>query len=191
MSADPPGDVSRLLAAIQDGEAGAKDQLCRVLYAELHRMAEGLLAQERQGHSLQASDLINEVLLRLLQDDVLARAPNHHYLFGAAAEAMRRLLVDHARRRRTQKRGGDWRRTPLDDALDAYEGRNIDLLALNEALERLQALHPRQYRVVDEYHFGGFTMREIAEHLGVSEATVCNDFKRAQQWLAVQVGGEL
>jgi RNA polymerase sigma factor (TIGR02999 family) len=188
MTAIPSSLVSQLLAAVRGGDDQARERLCGLLQAELRGLAEALLRRERDGHTWQASDLVQNALLQLLQDGTLGQAPNRAYLFGAAAEAMRRLLVDHARRRAAAKRGGGWKRTPLDEILDHYASRNIDLVALDEALGRLRELHPRQHRVVDEYHFGGYSMREIAGHLGVSEATVCTDFQRAQQWLAAQLG---
>jgi RNA polymerase sigma factor (TIGR02999 family) len=188
MTPTSPGSVSQLLAAIHGGDAGARERLCGLLRDELRGLAEALLRRERPGHSWQASDLIQDVLLHLLRDGTLDQAPNRAYLFGAAAEAMRRLLVEHARSRRAAKRGGGWERTPLDAVLETYESQHIDLLALDEALEGLKRLHPRQHQVVELYHFGGLAMREIAGHLGVSEATVSTDFKRAQQWLASQLG---
>src|SRR5262249_14805833 len=160
------------------------------LVAELQSQAERALGRERPGHTLQPADLVQEVFLRLLEGDVLAKAPNRAYLFGAASTALRRVLVDYARRRGTTKHGGSHQRVPLlDDALERYAQNHLDLLALHEALEVLQTLHARQCQVVDEYHFGGYTLREIAEHLGVSEATVCLDLQRAQLWLAARLKG--
>jgi RNA polymerase sigma factor (TIGR02999 family) len=101
---------------------------------------------------------------------------------------MRHVLVDYARRRKTAIRGGGWRRTPFDNLLDHYASQQIDLVALHDALDRLRTLHPRQYQIVEALHFGGFTLREVAEHLGVSEATVSIDFKRAKLWLATRLG---
>jgi RNA polymerase sigma factor (TIGR02999 family) len=190
MAAQLPGTVTRLLEDIRQGDLHAQDQPVQVIYTELHRLAEGSLRRERIGHTLHPTDLLHEVFLRLLEDDVLSKAHNRAYLFGAASRAMRRILVDYARTRAAAKRGGNWQRTSLDDILDNYESKRIDLLALHEALESLQALNPRQRQIVDEHHFGGFTMREIGEHLGVSEATVWSDFKRAQLWLAAQLGQE-
>jgi len=127
----------------------------------------------------------------LLEGDVLDNAPDRAYLFGAASTAMRRVLVEYARKRATIKHGGAHQRIAmLDEALDHYSSTKIDLLALHEALEMLQTLNPRQCRIVDEYHFGGFTLREIGEHLNVSEATVSIDLKRAQLWLATRLDGE-
>jgi RNA polymerase sigma factor (TIGR02999 family) len=190
MTSQSPATVTRLLEDVRRGEAGAADQLARLLGEELYQLARGALRRERAGHTLSTADLVNEVFLRLLEDEVWDRAENRAYLFGAVARALRQVLVHHARKRDAARRGGDWKRTPLDEALERCERERIDLFALNEALERLGALHPRQRQVVDEYHFGGYTLREIAEHLGVSEATVCADWQRARLWLAEELGPE-
>jgi RNA polymerase sigma factor (TIGR02999 family) len=188
MTAELQGTVTQLLEAARGGDAQARERLGQLLCAELHGLAERSLRRERPGHTLRPTDLLNEAFLRLLEGDVLSKAPNRAYLFGAAAQALRWVLVDHARRRAAARHGGGWRRTPLDDVLDEYEGRRIDLVALHEALEALEALHSRQRQIVDEYHFGGFTLREIAEHLGVSEATVSTDLHRALRWLRLRMG---
>jgi RNA polymerase sigma factor (TIGR02999 family) len=190
MSGEAPGTVTGLLDDIRRGEAGAADQLAQLLGAELYQLARGALRRERAGHTLSTTDLVHEVFLRLMEGEVWDKAENRAYLFGAVSRALRQVLVDHARKRAAAKHGGDWKRTPLDEALEKYERERIDLLALNEALEKLGTLHPRQRQVVDAYHFGGYTLREIAEHLGVSEATVCTDWQRARLWLATQLGPE-
>jgi RNA polymerase sigma factor (TIGR02999 family) len=186
MTPMPPGEFTLLLVAAQDGDAGARERVFGQLSDEIRGLAERSLRGERHGHAWRASDLIQQVLLRLVQGEVLEQAPNRAYLFGAAARAMRCVLVDFARK--PEPPGG--RLAPLlEAALVSYQNRGIDLLALHDALEQLEALHPRQRQVVDEYHFGGYTLREIAAHLGVSEATVCTDLKRAQQWLRAQLEG--
>jgi RNA polymerase sigma factor (TIGR02999 family) len=192
MTGDLPGTVSRLLEGVHRGDDGAREQLGHLLVAELRQQAEFALRRERAGHTLQPSDLVQEVFVRLLEGDVLEKATNRAYLFGAASTALRRILVDYARKRGAARHGGGQERVPLlDEALERYAQDHLDVLALHEALERLQALHPRQCQIIDEYHFGGYTLREIAEHLGVSEPTVCLDLKRAQLWLAAQLGEEL
>jgi RNA polymerase sigma factor (TIGR02999 family) len=188
MTSELPGTVTRLLEDLHWGDAQAADRLVRLIGAELHNLANAALRRERAGHTLSSTDLVHEVFLRILVGDVLSKAENRAHLFGSASRAMRCVLVDHARKRASQKHGGGWKRTPLDEVLENYESKRIDLAALHEALEALGALHPRQRQIVDEYHFGGFTLREIAEHLGVSEATVSNDFERARLWLAAQLG---
>jgi RNA polymerase sigma-70 factor, ECF subfamily len=183
------GTFSRLLGAIHQGDHLAREQLGELMVAELRRQAESMLRKERAGHTLQPADLVQEVFVRLLEGGVLDKAPNRAYLFGAASMALRRVLVDYARKRGAARHGGGQQRVPLlDEALERYAQSNLDVLALNEALDGLQTLHERQCRIVDEYHFGGYTLREIAEHLGVSEATVSVDLKRAQLWLAARLG---
>jgi RNA polymerase sigma factor (TIGR02999 family) len=187
----PPGTVSQLLADVHAGNGKAKDQLASLLMVELQSLAERFMQRERVGHTLQPGDLVQEVFVRLLQGEVLDKAMNRGYLFGAAFMAMRRVLVEYARKRATTKHGGDQKRIPmLDDAIGHYTTMKLDLVALHESLETLQTLNPRQCRIVDEYHFGGFTLREIAEHLEVSEATVSIDLKRAQLWLAARLEGK-
>jgi RNA polymerase sigma factor (TIGR02999 family) len=183
--------VSQLLAGAHAGDGSAKEQLALLLSVELQGLAERYMRRERVGHTLQPGDLVQEVFVRLLQGEVIDKAFNRAYLFGAASTAMRRVLVEYARKRATTKHGGAQKRIPmLDDAIDHYQSLKLDLAALDEALDALEALNPRQCRIVDEYHFGGFTLREIAEHLEVSEATVSIDLKRAQLWLAARLGGE-
>jgi RNA polymerase sigma-70 factor, ECF subfamily len=190
MPSESPGTMTRLLEDVRRGEAGAAEQVVQVLRAELYQLAQGALRRERAGHTLSTTDLVHEVLLRLMEDDVWTKAENRAYLFGAASRALRQVLVDHARKRAAARHGGDWQRTPLDEALERCARERIDLLALDEALEKLGTLHPRQRQIVDAYHFGGYTMREIAEHLNISEATVCTDWQRARLWLAAQLGPE-
>jgi RNA polymerase sigma factor (TIGR02999 family) len=180
-----------LLAGAHAGDGSAREQLALLLSVELQAIAERYMQRERVGHTLQPGDLVQEVFVRLLQGEVIDKAVNRAYLFGAASTAMRRVLVEYARKRAAAKHGGALTRIPmLDDAIDYYQTRNLNLLALDEALDALQELNPRQCRIVDEYHFGGFALREIADHLEVSEATVSIDLKRAQLWLAARLGGE-
>jgi RNA polymerase sigma factor (TIGR02999 family) len=190
MTNEPAGTVTTLLKELHQGNAGSAEQLMQLICAELHRLAQGALRRERAGHTLATTDLVQEAVLRLLEGDLLNKAENRAHLFGAACRALRHVLVDYARKRAAHKHGGDWKRTSLDESLDSYETKRIDLAALHDALETLGSLHPRQRQIVDEYHFGGFTLREIAEHLGVSEATVSSDFQRARMWLAAQLGQE-
>ena len=186
-----PGTVSRLLADVHDGDQSAREKLSRFLVVELQAVAERFMKRERAGHTLQPSDLVQEAFVRLLEGEVLEKAQDRAYLFGAASTAMRRVLVDYARKRSAAKHGGGMHRSALlDDALEHYSRAKLDLLALNESLEALQTLNARQCRIVDEYHFGGFTLREIGEHLGVSEATISLDLRRARLWLATQLHGE-
>jgi RNA polymerase sigma factor (TIGR02999 family) len=189
MATSPPGSVSKLLADIQHGIPRAEEHLWERIYDELRTLAHGYMRRERPDHILEPTALVHEIF-PWLRDVVFNQASNRVYLFAAAARAMRNVLVDYARRRQAEIHGGGWRRTPLfDDLLDHYERQHIDLASLHDALDELHALHGRQYHIVEALYFGGFTMREIAEQLGVSEATVSVDFKRAKLWLATRLEG--
>jgi RNA polymerase sigma factor (TIGR02999 family) len=187
MSLESPGTVTELLAAIQSGDDAALNQLAQLLHPELHRQAQCALRRERPGHTLQPTDLFDEVFKRLLEGKVFYTASNRAYLFGAAAIAMRRVLVEHARERNAPGAGGGWQRNSLDAVVEWYENKGIDLEALQEALEALKTADKRQYQIVQLYHFGGFKLREIAEMLGVSVATVSNDLNWARKWLFTQL----
>jgi RNA polymerase sigma factor (TIGR02999 family) len=189
MEAEKQGDLTAVLGEIRAGVPGAQDRLIRAIYGELRRTAGGLMRRDRPGHTLQPSALVHEALLRLLDGDALTDVPNRRYLFAAAAQAMRQVLVDHARRRNTQKRGGNRVRFPLDQVLAGFDDQGLDVIALQEALDRLAQDHPRQAQVVDLRFFGGLTVREVAETLAVSEGTVENDWRFARAWLRRQLGG--
>jgi len=180
-------DVTTLLEQIQAGDEQARHQLVERIYGELHRVAVGLMEGERADHSLQPTALLHEALLRLLDADVLSKAPNRAYLFAAAARAMREVLVDHARYRSRQKRGGKQHTLPLDAVLLYCEEQNLDVVAVHEALNQLATMHERQSTVVTLRFFGGFTMPEIAGQLGVSVSTVESDFRIARAWLRKQL----
>jgi RNA polymerase sigma factor (TIGR02999 family) len=184
---EPEGDVTALLGEIRAGDVRARDRLVERVYAELRRVAGGLMRAEPAGHSLQPTALLHEALADLLRGEALRQAPNRAYLFGAAARAMREVLVDHARRRRAEKRGAGRQRLPLDAVLLYFEEQKVDVLALHDALERLAALNERQSQVVTLRFFGGLTVPEVAEHLGVSVSTVESDFRVARAWLRQQL----
>ncbi len=182
-------DVTLLLQQIETGDDDAKKRLFDKVYDELHEMAAGLMRRERQAHTLQATALVNEVAARLLDDDALGNFPNRAYFFGAAARAMRQILVGHARTRNAQKRGGEWGRVPLDEVLDHLENdRQLDILALDESLQKLAELSERPAEVVLLRFFGGLTMPEIAEQLEVSLSSVEKDYKFARAWLKKELG---
>lgn len=175
--------VTTLLDEVRAGHADAQRRLVELIYDELHRIADGQMRLERQEHTLQPTALVNEALVRLIEDGAFHQAPNRAYLFGAATQAMRRVLVDHARRRAAGKRGGDRKRTALDDALAQFDSQKIDILALDEALRELELLNTRQSRIVMLRFFGGLTISQIAEQLTVSVGTVEADFRVARAWL--------
>jgi RNA polymerase sigma factor (TIGR02999 family) len=189
MGTEPRGDLTAILGEVRAGRADAQERLVRVIYAELRRIAGGLMRRERPGHTLQPSALVHEALLRLLDGDTLADVPNRRHLFAAAAQAMRQVLVDHARRRHAAKRLGGRIRRPLDDALVAYEAQGLDVLALHDALDHLARSNPRQAQVVTLRFFGGLSVPEVAAALEVSDTTVEGDWRFARAWLHDQLGG--
>jgi RNA polymerase sigma factor (TIGR02999 family) len=189
MTVEKPGDLTVLLEQVRGGDTEARARLVFAIYGELRRMAKGMMRQERPDHTLQPTALVNETLLRLLSGHVLVDAPNRRYLFAAAAQAMRQVLVDHARRRRATKRPGRRARVPLDRVLAFFDERGIDVIALHEALERLAQTHTRQAQVVELRFFGGLSMPEVAEAVGVSTTTVESDWRFARAWLQVRLGG--
>lgn len=178
----PGGEVTRLLQAWTDGDAVALEELTTLVYRELRRIAGRYMGRERQDHTLQTSALINEAYLRLI-DTRGVQWQNRAHFFAVSAQVMRHILVDFARARDNLKRGAGLRPVSLDDAAVAAPERSADLLALNEALERLAALSPRQSRVVQLRYFGGLTEDEMAEVLGVSPRTVRSDWSLARAWL--------
>src|SRR5918998_3501540 len=169
------------------GDAEVLDNLMPLVYAELHRQAAGYLRRERSNHTLQPTALINEAYLKLIdQRDV--KWQNRAHFFAIAAQAMRRILVDYAKTRKREKRGGDDVKLQLDEAIEVSAGeKSIDLVALDEALTRLAKFDERQARVVELRYFSGLTEQETAEVLKVSPATVRLDWKMAKAWLHGQL----
>lgn len=191
MDADSRAAAAVALETIHSGGEGGREQLVALVYDELRRMAAGMLRGERPGHTLQPTALVNEALLRLLGGEALTRSRDRRYLIGAAAQAMRQALVDHARARGAKKRGGSNHRVPLDDVLDVLEARGRDLTLLDEALAELAGVHDRPSQVVTLRFFGGLTVAEAADVLGVSESTVESDFRIARAWLRRRMGDDL
>jgi RNA polymerase sigma factor (TIGR02999 family) len=184
-----PAEVTRLLGEYRRGDRGALERLLPLVYRELRRIAAGALRAERSGHTLQPTALVHEAYLRLAdQKDV--RWQNRAHFLGCAAQVMRHVLVDAARARRAGKRGGDAARVTLTDALGvAAEARGLDVVALDDALRALAALDARQARVVELRYFGGLSIGEAAEVLGVSPATVSADWAVARTWLRRELRG--
>jgi RNA polymerase sigma-70 factor, ECF subfamily len=178
----PQGEVTMLLQAWGAGEAGALDRLVSLVYEELRQQAQRYLQREPSGHTLQATALVHEAYLRLV-DQRQATWERRTQFFGVAAQLMRRVLVDHARGQRAAKRGGSAVRVPLEDDMASTQERDVDLLGLDDALTRLAALDPRQVRVVELRFFAGLGIEETAEVLGVSPATVRRDWQFARTWL--------
>ena len=188
-SEDSRSDVTHLLQAWSAGNRDALDELMPVVYAELHRLASARLRGERTDHTLQATALVNEAYMRLV-DQTRVRWQNRAHFFGTAAGLMRRILIDHARERRAAKRGGGATRVELDEALGVAEARDIDVLALDTALQRLERLDTRQCRLVVLRFFGGLTIDEVAEVSELSPATVKREWATAKLWLRRELDGE-
>ena len=179
-------EVTALLQLWSDGRKEALDRLLPQIYAELQRLASSYLRRERPDHTLQATALVHEAFIKLV-DQRAVRWQNRAHFFGIAAQAMRRILVDHARARDAGKRGDGARRISLDDALVLTDMPNVDVLALDEVLSRLAVLDPQQSRVVELRFFGGLTIDETAEVLHISPATVGREWTLARAWLYAEL----
>jgi RNA polymerase sigma-70 factor (ECF subfamily) len=186
LSTTSPHEVTRLLVQLTDGDHAALDALLPLVYAELRRLAAGYLRRERHGHTLQPTALVHEAYLRMI-DQTQVRWQNRAHFFGVAAQMMRRILVDHARSQQAEKRGGDMQKLSLDENIDVSGERASDLVALDEALQRLAEIDPQKSRVVELRFFGGLSVEETAEVLGVSAPTVKRQWRMAKAWLFGQV----
>ena len=177
------GDITRLLARWAEGDGEAFETLMPIVYKELRKLADHYLRQERPDHTLQPTALVHEAYLRLagIRDMELR---NRAHFYGAAAQIMRRVLVDHSRQRRALKRGGPTPAVvPFDEALDAAIDGSTDLVALDEALGALEAIAPERARVVELRYFGGLSVDETADYLGIAPATVKRHWAFARAWL--------
>ena len=180
-------DVTRILADIEQGDPSAAAELLPLVYSELRQLAAARLARENPGQTLQATALVHDAYIRLV-DTAKARHWNSRgHFFAAAAEAMRRILVEQARRKASWKAGGKMTRIELSDAAPEVAGKGVDMLALDDALDRLSAVDPRAAEVVKLRFFAGFTGHEAADALGVSAATAENDWAYAKSWLRLQL----
>ncbi len=178
-----------LLLAWGRGEQAAFDELVTLVHGELRRIAQRHMRHERPGHSLQATALVNEAYMRLI-DIRHVQWQNRAHFFAMSARAMRRILVDSARARGNEKRGGGVARVSFDEALLVTEEPGQDLVALDEALKELEKIHPRKSQVVELRYFGGLSLEETAEALHVSVDTVKRDFRFAKLWLLRELRGE-
>jgi RNA polymerase sigma factor (TIGR02999 family) len=177
-------DITRLLSAIEQGDPHAAEQLLPLVYDELRRLAAAKLAQERPGQTLNATALVHEAYLRLVDVERAQTWDSRGHFFAACAEAMRRILVEQARRKGRFRHGGGLHKVPLNDGpAIAQPVAAIDLLALNEALDRLEAASPRRARLVKLRYFAGLTLPEVAELLGLSQSTAEADWTFAKAWL--------
>ena len=189
MNKPPPNEITERLIAWGAGDRAALDQLLPVVYQELRRMAGNYLRQENPGHTLQPTALVHEAWLRLI-DQARVDWRNRAQFFGVAAQMMRRILVDHAKAKHREKRGGDAVKLSIDDVINLSRERAADLLALDDALDELTRVDERKSRVVELRYFGGFTVEEIAQILEVSPETVMRDWKLAKAWLYQQIRQE-
>jgi RNA polymerase sigma factor (TIGR02999 family) len=182
MNSSPRSDVTELLLAWNTGDRTALERLMPLVYQELRRLAGGYMRSENPGHSLQATALVNEAYIRLV-DQQRVDWKNRAHFFGAAAQIIRRVLVDHARTRGRLKRGGDEVRVTFDEESAPRSEVQWDLIALDDALNQLAKLDPQQARVVELRYFTGLSIEETAEALGISPATVKRDWATARAWL--------
>ena len=175
-------EVTGLLLAWGNGDKSALSRLTPLVYKELHRVADAYMCREHNGHTLQTTALVNEAYIRLV-DSSRVRWQNRAHFFAVAAQLMRRILVDFARNRRYQKRGGDWRRVTLAEGVGVATTFDADLVAVDEALQGLAKLDVRKARVVELRFFGGLSLEETAEALQISTDTVGRDWRAAKAWL--------
>jgi RNA polymerase sigma factor (TIGR02999 family) len=183
-------DVTRILSAIERGQDGASEQLLPLVYDELRKLAARRLAQEKPGQTLQATALVHEAYVQLVDSQQGQRWDGRGHFFAAAAEAMRRILIDSARRKRRPKHGGDRQRADLDEAGDAIAAPVQDLLALDEALEKLAAGDPVSADLVKLRYFAGLSIDDAAGALGISPRTADRRWAYARAWLRQEMVGE-
>jgi RNA polymerase sigma factor (TIGR02999 family) len=176
-------DITRILSAIDQGDPSAAEQLFPLVYDELRQLAAQKLAQEKPGQTLDATALVHEAYLRLVDTDQAQNWNGRGHFFAAAAQAMRRILVENARRKKAAKAGGGWQRQELLDAELAVDSTGDDLFAVDEALSRLAGEHPRAARLVHLRFFLGQTLEEAAAHLGLQARTAYRDWAYARAWL--------
>ena len=183
-------DVTTLLLAWRQGDEAALDELIPLVYQELRRMAHRYLAGQRPGHTLQTTALVHETYLQLVDCRQVRWQDRTHFL-AVSAKLMRRILVDYARSRNANKRGGAARPVTLDESLDFAPQRSADLVALDDSLEALATIDPRKSKVVELKFFGGLETSEMAEVLGVSQQTILRDWKLAKLWLLRELSRSL
>jgi len=179
---DPSTSIAALIDRCNFGDAGAKQLLIERLYGDLRRIAAAQLRSERQNHTLQATALVHEAYARFIQQSELSLKNRVHFI-AIASQLMRQVLVDHARSRLAAKRGGALRQVTLDEALFGQEPHSLDVLVLDEVLNRLAKLNPRHGRIVELHFFGGLSFEEIAEVLDIGNRTVRRDWAMARAWL--------
>ena len=180
-------DVTRILDQIEDGDPHAAEQLLPLVYDELRKLAAARLSHEKPGQTLQATALVHDAYLRLVQDQASQRWETRGHFFAAAAEAMRRILIDQARRRDALKRGGGLQRHDLDEVPIQAPEPSVDLLELDEALTRFQTIDPQKAELVRLRYFAGLTIPEVAEVMGISTTTADRYWAYARAWLHTEL----
>ncbi|HVC93955.1 MAG TPA: ECF-type sigma factor [Pirellulales bacterium] len=180
-------DVTQILAAIEHGNPAAAEQLLPLVYDELRKLAAARLAREQPGQTLQATALVHEAYLRLVDTAQAAKWNSRGHFFGAAAEAMRRILIEQARHKQTLKAGAARHRGELPDVAEKSRGEPLDLLALDEALQKLERLSPRRAELVKLRYFAGLTLEQAAQALGVATSTASADWAYAKSWLRLEM----
>ena len=181
--------MTQLLRAWSEGDEAALEQLVPLVEAELHRLARAYMSRERKEHTLQATALVNEVFVRFAHTPTLRWQDRAHFI-GIAARLMRRVLVDHARSRASRKRGGGAGQVPLDDAQLATPELSVDVIAVDRALEAFAKIDPRRSQIVELRFFGGLSVEETADVLGISAETVKRDWRVARLWLSRELQGQ-
>jgi len=181
-----PPDVTQLLLAWSNGDEAARDQLVPLVYEELHRLAHQYMNRERPGHTLQTSALVNEAFVRLV-DQRNVHWQNRAHFFGIAAQMMRRVLVDYARNRQAEKRGGNAVLITLNEELIVSDEQNDEVVALDEALNRLAKFDERKCKIVDLRFFAGLSIEETADVLGISPGTIMREWSLAKAWLRKEI----
>jgi len=187
MGEEPGRDLTLILGRARAGDEKARGDLIALVYAELRQVAGRMMRRERQDHTLPPTAVVHEAVIRMLGDAVIDKSPDRAFLFASAARAMREVLIDHARRRAADRRGGGWRRVPLDGMVDYFEEQGLDIEAVHEALDRLSELNERQGQVMTLRYFGGLTVPEVAAALEVSVVTVERDWRLARAWMRDQL----
>ena len=187
MESEPRAELTLILERARAGDDGARGEVISKIYEELRQVAARMMLRERPGHTLSPTAVVHEAVMRLLGEAVFDRAPDRNFLFAAAARAMREILVDHARRRAAGRRSGKWERVPLDLVVEYFESQDLDVSAVHEAIVRLTALNERQGQAITLRYFGGLTVPEVAQSLGVSVVTVERDCRIARAWLHGQL----
>ena len=174
--------ITRLLGSLREGDKGVLDRIIPLVYAELHKLANGYLRSEREGHTLQPTALVNEAYMRLAGQDQ-PEYQNRSHFFGVAAQVMRQILVDYARSRKAAKRGGGQNMLPLDDALEFTSDKSNQIVDVDDALNVLAEMDPLKARLIELRFFGGMTAEESAEYLSIPVNQVRRDLRVAQAWL--------